>query len=98
MPTSTSTPAPEIESSDFDAGDTATNAVNVLITVVSFAGTAAIWLAITSPIWLIIGGVIFGIVWFVNRLDRKRQRVVYVPSDSGEQDGESEEQRSVTAD
>ena len=91
-------PGPEIESSDFDAGDTATNAVNVLITVVSFAGTAAIWLAITSPIWLIIGGVIFGIVWFVNRLDRKRQRVVYVPSDSGEHDGESEDQRSATSD
>lgn len=91
-------PGPEIESSDFDAGDTVTNAVNVLITVASFAGTAAIWLAITSPIWLIVGAVIFGIVWFVNRQDRKRQKVVYVPSDSSEQDGESEEQRSATAD
>ena len=72
-PTSTSIPGPEIESADFDAGGTATNAVNVLITVLTFAGTAAIWLAITSPIWLIAGAVIFGIVWFINRLDRKRK-------------------------
>ena len=62
-------PAPTVEDADFDAGGTATNAVNALVSVFAFAGTAAIWLAITSPIWLIVGGVIFGIVWFINRLD-----------------------------
>ena len=42
-------PGPEIESSDFNPGGTATNAVNALIDVASFAGNAGIWLAITSP-------------------------------------------------
>ena len=91
-------PAPTVEEADFDAGGTATNAVNALVSVFAFAGTAAIWLAITSPIWLIVGGVIFGIVWFINRLDRRRQRVVYVPSDPGEQDDESDGPRTATTD
>lgn len=91
-------PGPEIESSDFNAGDTATNAVNVLIAVVSFAGTAAIWIAITSPIWLIIGGVIFLIVRFVNRMDRKRQRVVLVPSANVDDSEASDPQPKPTSD
>ncbi len=49
-------PAPTVEDADFDAGGTATNAVNALVSVFAFAGTAAIWLAITSPIWLIVCG------------------------------------------
>ena len=52
-------PGPEIESSDFAPGNTATNAVNVLIGVFTFAGTAGIWLAITSPIWINLGVIIF---------------------------------------
>ena len=91
-------PGPEIESSDFNAGDTATNAVNVLISVVSFAGSAAIWIAITSPIWLIIGGVIFLIVRFINRMDRKRQRVVLVPSSNVDESEASELQPKTTSD
>ena len=74
-------PAPSVESSDFDAGGTATDAVNVLIGVFTFAGTAGIWLAITSPIWLILGAVIFFVVRFIRRRQRNVRRVVYVPND-----------------
>ena len=73
-------PAPSVESSDFDAGGTATNAVNVLIGVFTFAGTAAIWLAITSPIWLIAGAIVFFVVRLIRRRQRNVQRVVYVPN------------------
>ncbi len=83
-------PAPEIESSDFDPGNTATDAVNVLIAVVAFAGTAGIWLAITSPIWLILAAVIFFIVRFFIRRQRNVQRVVYVPSSPNGDDQEND--------
>ena len=89
-------PAPAVESSDFDAGGTATNATNLLITVITFAGTAAIWLGITSPIWIIAGAIIYAIVRFVNRQDRKRQHVVYVPGSRAENEDAPEQQRSST--
>ena len=73
-------PGPSVESADFEPGNTATNAVNVLIAVFTFAGTAGIWLAITSPIWLIVGAIIFFVVRFLIRRQRNVQRVVYVPN------------------
>ncbi len=85
-------PGPEIEGSDFDAGDTATNAVNVLIAVVAFAGTAGIWLAITSPIWLILGAVIFFAVRLIKRRQRNDQRVVFVPNQEPEAQANSQNQ------
>ncbi|MCY4474766.1 MAG: DUF4349 domain-containing protein [Chloroflexi bacterium] len=78
-------PGPEIESSDFAPGNTATNAVNVLISVFTFAGTAGIWLAITSPIWIILGVIIFFIVRFIIRRQRNVQRVVFVPSSTDDE-------------
>ena len=78
-------PGPEIESSDFAPGNTATNAVNVLIGVFTFAGTAGIWLAITSPIWIILGVIIFFIVRFIIRRQRNVQRVVFVPSSTDDE-------------
>ena len=89
-------PGPSVESADFEPGNTATNAVNVLIAVFTFAGTAGIWLAITSPIWLIVGAIIFFIVRFLIRRQRNVQRVVYVPNvDAGS--GEAvDEQTSST--
>lgn len=89
-------PGPEIESSDFNPGGTATNAVNALIGVASFAGNAGIWLAITSPIWLIMGAVIFFIVRFIVRRQRNVQRVVYVPTQPDD-DQESEDRTESTA-
>lgn len=91
-------PGPEIESSDFDAGGTATDAVNVLIAFITFAGTAAIWLAITSPIWLIIGAVIFLLVRFLIRRQRNAQSVVYVPSGNVDQESDEEQNSSAKAD
>ena len=85
-------PGPEIEGSDFDAGDTATNAVNVLIAVVAFAGTAGIWLAITSPIWLILGAIIFFVMRFIKRRQRNVQRVVFVPNQESEAQADSQNQ------
>ena len=90
-------PAPTVESSDFDAGGTATNAVNVLIAVVSFSGTAAIWLGITSPIWLIVGAMIFFLVRFLIRRQRNVQRVVYVPNTIAEEGSETEVPASSTS-
>ena len=89
-------PGPEIESSDFNPGGTATNAINALIGVASFAGNAGIWLAITSPIWLILGAIIFFIVRFIIRRQRKVQRVVYVPKQPDD-DQESEDRTEPTA-
>lgn len=89
-------PGPEIESSDFNPGGTATNAVNALIGVASFAGNAGIWLAITSPIWLILGAIIFFIVRFIIRRQRNVQRVVYVPTQPDDDD-ESENRTESTA-
>ncbi len=89
-------PGPEIEASDFNPGGTATNAVNALIGVASFAGNAGIWLAITSPIWLILGAVIFFIVRFIIRRQRNVQRVVYVPNQPDD-DQESEDRTESTA-
>ena len=89
-------PGPEIESSDFNPGGSATNAVNALIGVASFAGNAGIWLAITSPIWLILGAVIFFAVRFIIRRQRNVQRVVYVPKQPDD-DQESEDRTESTA-
>ena len=82
--------APVVDSSDFEPGETATSGLNTLVTVFTFAATVAIWLATTSPIWLIVGALIFAIVWLVNRQGRKRQRVVHVPE--AESDDSDEEQ------
>ncbi len=91
-------PGPEIESSDFNPGGTATNAVNALIGVASFAGNAGIWLAITSPIWLILGAVVFFFVRFIIRRQRSVQSVVYVPTDgSNDSDEENSDERSSSA-
>ncbi len=89
-------PGPEIESSDFDAGGTATNATNLLIAAITFVGTAAIWIGITSPIWIIVGGIIFFIVRFIIRRQRNVQRVVYVPTQPGDGE-ENDESEKVTA-
>ena len=78
-------PGPEIEGSDFEPGNTATDAVNVLIGFASFAGNAGIWIAITSPIWLILGAIIFFIVRFIIRRQRNVQRVVFVPNQGEDQ-------------
>ena len=89
-------PGPSVESADFEPGNTATNAVNVLIAVLTFAGTAGIWLAITSPIWLIVGAIIFFLVRFLIRRQRNVQRVVYVPNvDAGTREAVDEQTSST---
>ena len=72
-------PAPSVEGAEFNPGGTATNAFNVLIGVVALAGTAAIWIGVTSPIWLILGGALFFLIRFLKRRDRKQQRTVRIP-------------------
>ncbi len=85
-------PGPEIESSDFAPGNTATNAVNVLISVFTFAGTAGIWLAITSPIWIVLGVIIFIIIRFIIRRQRNVARVVFVPNQESKTQVDSQNQ------
>ena len=83
-------PGPEIETTDFNPGNTATDAVNTLIGFAAFAGTAGIWLAITSPIWLILGAIVFFVARFFIRRQRNVRRVVYVPNSAPDEEGPEE--------
>ena len=67
--------SPKVNSSEFEPGDTATQGLNVLVAFFTFAGTAAIWLATTSPIWLILGA---GIYFAVRFAIRRRRRLASV--------------------
>ena len=73
-------PAPSVEASNFEPSGAATNAVNVLISVSALAGNALIWIAITSPIWLILGVIIIISIRFLNRRSRGTPKVVVVPN------------------
>ena len=72
-------PAPEVNSADFEPGETATQGLNVLVAFFTFAGTAAIWLATTSPIWLIAGAVIFFVARFAIRRRSNLRKTLFVP-------------------
>ena len=86
-------PAPSVEASNFEPSGTATNAFNVLISISSLAGNALIWIAITSPIWLILGAIIFFSVRYLNRRSGGIKRVVVVPNrNSADQDGEDDKE------
>ena len=89
-------PSPTVDSSDFDADGTATDALNTLIAVATFAGTAGIWLAITSPIWLILGAIAFFSIRFIARRQRKVQRVMYVPKANAEPQNEESEEKAAS--
>ena len=67
--------APSVNSTDFEPGETATHGLNVLVVFFTYAGTAAVWLAVTSPIWLIAGAAIFFVVRFLLRRRRRTQSV-----------------------
>ena len=56
----------------WSAGDTAKTAVRALSVVGQALGSALIWLAIFSPAWLIVGGVVFVVVRLNNR--RRQQQ------------------------
>ncbi len=85
-------PAPSVEASNFEPSGTATNAFNVLINVSALAGNALIWIAITSPIWLILGVIIFFSVRFLNRRSRGAPKVVVVPNSNSDVEDESEKE------
>ena len=86
-------PAPSVEGSNFEPSGTATNALNVLVNVSSLAGNALIWIAITSPIWLILGAIIFFSVRFLNRRSRSAPKVVVVPNPNADVDQEDEPEK-----
>jgi len=56
----------------WSAGDTAKTAVRALSVVGQALGSALIWLAIFSPAWLIVGGVVFVVIRLNNR--RRQQQ------------------------
>ena len=56
-----------IQPSVFAPASTATNAVNVLIVAAGWAGNVIVFLAVTSPFWIIAAGIIWGIVWLGKR-------------------------------
>ena len=63
--------SPTVNSSEFEPGETATQGLNVLVAFFTFAGTAAIWIATTSPIWLILGaGIYFAVRFWIRRRRR----------------------------
>ena len=81
--------SPTVNSSEFEPGDTATQGLNVLVAFFTFAGTAAIWLATTSPIWLIIGAGIYFAVRFAIRRRRRLASVMVAPETEPEDPDES---------
>ena len=78
--------APTVESSNFEPAGTATNAVNVLIGASSLAGNALIWIAITSPIWLILGAIGYFTIRYLNRRRSNRSGTVFVPNPDAKDD------------
>ncbi|MCY4474764.1 MAG: DUF4349 domain-containing protein [Chloroflexi bacterium] len=73
------TASPTVNSSEFEPGETATQGINVLVAFFTFAGTAAIWIATTSPIWLIFGAGIYFAVRFAIRRRRRLASVMEAP-------------------
>lgn len=62
-----------VNASLFEPRNAAANAANVVVIVASYAGNIAVWIAVTSPIWLIIAAVLYGIVWISRYLDRRNR-------------------------
>ena len=83
--------APEVNSSEFEPGETATHGLNVLVAFFTFAGMAAIWLATTSPIWLIAGAVIFFVARFAIRRRSNLRKTFFVPDAKAGEPQDSDE-------
>ena len=62
-----------VSASLFEPRNAAANAANVVVIVASYAGNIAVWIAVTSPIWLIIAAGLYGIVWISRYLDRRNR-------------------------
>ena len=62
-----------VNPSVFEPRNAAANAANVVVTVASYAGNVAVWIAVTSPIWLVIAAVLYGIIWISRYLDRRNR-------------------------
>ena len=63
--------APTVQPGTFTPGEVATNALNVVIAGLGYAGNVVIFVAITSPIWLIFVGLIVLILWLSRRANRR---------------------------
>ena len=63
---------PTIQPSVFAPGTTATNAANLLVVSAGYIGNVIVFLAVTSPFWLIVAGVIVLIIWLQRRSERRR--------------------------
>lgn len=98
--------APTVQPSTFTPGEVATNAVNVLVAALGYAGNVIIFIAITSPIWLIFVGLILLILWLSRRANRRAaaERGYRPPVDDapesddseGDDSGSQEPERDVT--
>lgn len=62
-----------VNASLFEPRNAAANAANVVVIVASYAGNIAVWIAVTSPIWLIIAAGLYGIIWISRYLDRRNR-------------------------
>ena len=63
---------PTIQPSVFAPGTTATNAANLLVISAGYIGNVIVFMAVTSPFWLIVAGVIALIIWLERRSGRRR--------------------------
>ena len=63
---------PTIQPSVFAPGTTATNAANLLVISAGYIGNVIVFMAVTSPFWLIVAGVIVLIIWLERRSGRRR--------------------------
>lgn len=63
---------PTIQPSVFAPDTTATNAANLLVVSAGYLGNVIVFLAVTSPFWLLIGSIVVLILWLQRRADRRR--------------------------
>ena len=92
---------PTIQPSVFAPGTTATNAANLLVISAGYIGNVVVFLAVTSPFWLIVAGVIFLIIWLQRRSDRRRAatlRISDAPTTDQETDTRTDSEAAEGAD
>ena len=81
---------PTIQPSVFAPGESATNAANLLVVSAGYLGNLVVFLAVTSPFWLLIGAIVFLIIWLQRRADRRRAaRLKEMPEPPADQEDEA---------
>ena len=81
----------------WSAGETGKTAIRSLSVVLQVLATLAIWLAVFSPVWLLITAVVFGIIYLRRRLRSRNAQSGYLAGLGDRQDIANETQDSPSA-